>query len=294
MGQGNDFYGEQNSPDQEDNGMDYSLGPPRIPVRQLPPNAWQLYNRQMIDISDMSRDHLARVIALLNRWAAGAAIEEALSSIKSFGLFEHGDGATMAFEQELEALGSQPPSDYARKHVPPYAAMERRLRQLGALRPAKPLKQQKGQQMLHKTGMLVGMHFRGELVKALVSRLPPGTALLLVPDPENEYDTTGKATKVMVDGHEVTLELEAGDLQSLEILAEGSGIDMAEWLSAPIFLGFLANSAKTVPEGYASAADITDAIRVARLVNGLDFTPDSPGSAILGLAADGKPTVTLA
>lgn len=83
---------------------------------------------------------------------------------------------------------------------------------------------------------LVAMHFRPP-AKQVLSRLPAGARLRLVPEPENPYDA--KAIQV----HVFTADIPESQHSSLESMMEGTGTMLSEVLENEFLqLGYVADS----------------------------------------------------
>lgn len=84
--------------------------------------------------------------------------------------------------------------------------------------------------------LIVGAHFRPP-AKQVLGVLRPGTALRLEAEPENPYDE--KAVKVMID--QLWDKLDAGQIEALTDVVDGTGVDLEELLESgePLQLGYL-------------------------------------------------------
>lgn len=237
---------------------------PRLPLTELPSTHWQCASGALIPVATMSGPHIERTLALLRRWAQGRAMMEAIAATRYGGL---------GGEELANDLSQASPSDFARLRCPPYATMERRLRKLATFRPTK------GAPMQKITLMLVGAHFRPPATQIL-EWLSGGAKFVLVPDPENQYDA--QAIRACLDPREIP----TAYLPTLREICLPTGKDYQEFTSEPMFLGFVANSAKTVPEGYTSATELAGLVATAALA--------FPLIATLAFTAEGKPCLTVA
>lgn len=125
---------------------------------------------------------------------------------------------------------------------------------------------------------LVGMHFRPP-AKQLISVMPAGARLQLVPEPDNPYDP--KAVQVWGSVREIP----PGQYDVLESALVGTGHDIREVREQNDFhLGYLADSDGKVTRGKPGNRE------AAVLAGGVGW---SGVQARLGFNPDGKPTVEL-
>jgi hypothetical protein len=97
----------------------------RAHMRQTDDEHWMTKDRRRIAIKDMEPTHVVAVVELLRHVAWRAKIAEAF--ILLAGPRPSGDGATMAFERELECLAMMEDDDFLRRYCPPFAALLARL-----------------------------------------------------------------------------------------------------------------------------------------------------------------------
>ena len=128
--------------------------------------------------------------------------------------------------------------------------------------------------------LLVGAHFRPP-AKLIIEALRAGTPLVLIPEPENPYDTNA-----------IRVELPAGSIpesqhDQLRAALPSMGFDLDELLASPdrLFLGYVAASGG---KPLAQAGLTQGNIEFAKAI-GLDW----PASARLGFLPDGRATLTL-
>lgn len=132
--------------------------------------------------------------------------------------------------------------------------------------------------MTKLTISLVGMHFRPP-AKQLISVMPAGAQLRLVPEPENPYDP--KAVQVWGK----VWEIPPGQYTTLESALVGTGHDIWEVREQNEFqLGYLADSDGKATRGKPGNRE------AAVLAGGVGW---SGLQARLGFDPDGKPTVEL-
>lgn len=94
---------------------------------------------------------------------------------------------------------------------------------------------------------IVGAHFRPP-AKAILAHLPTGTALTLVPEPENQYDSN--AIQVCVSPKEIP----ESQHSQLDLVMQGYGFDLADTLKAEsIHLGYIP---KTLAEGLIASLNL--------------------------------------
>ena len=125
---------------------------------------------------------------------------------------------------------------------------------------------------------IVGAHFRPP-AKAILSSLPQGAALSLVPEPENPFDSN--AIAVFVEPKEIP----PSEHETLAETAQGMGFTMEDILTAPAWhLGY-------IPKALAAAivGDLNDALANLDSPNGDGLGTSWPGT--LAFDIKGAPQV---
>jgi hypothetical protein len=80
---------------------------------------------------------------------------------------------------------------------------------------------------------IVGSHYRPP-AKAILSILPLGQELLLIPEPENEHDPN--AIAVWIEGQKITTNM---DMDEVEIIFSRHGLSIEEIISRSWHLGYI-------------------------------------------------------
>lgn len=128
---------------------------------------------------------------------------------------------------------------------------------------------------------IVGMHFRPP-AKQVIHALPAGTALRIVPEPDNPYDE--KALRVEVHGRDISLDADVGLIEALEGTGHqiedlfGPRPDESDWEPPAFHLGYVADSDGAVIRKIGGAGN--------REIAACGVT-----SGRLGWSADGQPMI---
>ena len=128
---------------------------------------------------------------------------------------------------------------------------------------------------MNRVSLIVGAYHRPP-AKSLLAILPAGCELGLRPEPTNPYDSG--AVQVIV----ATSQIPAGQYQTLEVLAEGQGFQLAEILAQEEW-----------QLGYLPSPNNKKAMQSGKWASNLDWTGQVPGKARLGFSDEGEPTVML-